>query len=84
MAKETYFIIAKYPPEYPTPISVTKHEFSEEDEEFDDEFEDFKEYLDYMLQDEIDSIEQGWGRAMVLTNAEFDELQKKFIGGINK
>jgi len=79
MEKRTYYIITKFSEGsgIQNDNMVRKIVISEADEEFDqDEFVDFEEYVQYCIEEECGADEQHFGTCLVLTEDEFDFIQK--------
>lgn len=79
MEKRTYYIITKFPTGSVIQNNnmVRKIVLSESDEEFDqDEFVDFEDYVQYCLEEECGAYHFNFGTCVVLTEDEFDFVQK--------
>ena len=79
MEKRTYYIITKFPigSGIQNDNMVNKIVISENDRDFDkDEFVDFEDYVEYCLEEVCGADEQHFGRCVVLTEDEFDFIQK--------
>ena len=76
MTKETYWVIGVHPE---NGVHVKKLEFTEKDEEFleDEEgWDSFDDYVNYYVNDELASLEQGFYSAVAVKNEERLEIIK--------
>ena len=78
MKRKTIYVIGVAPKGMPKEIIIEKLELTDNDDEFDtDEFFNFDDYIDYIVEETQNEMEQGFYQTLALDEEDFKLLKDK-------